>query len=93
MHYKVGTVIIGGGPSGTACGYYLQAKGIPNIIIEKKTYPRDKLCAGLVTTKTYRMIGKIWDAEAMKTAEIELTEDHSGGFVKMEGGDIYHFIV
>ena len=32
-------------------------------------------------------------AEAMKAAENELAEDHSGGFVKMEGGDIYHFIV
>ena len=63
MNYKVNTVIIGGGPSGTACGNYLQAKGISNIIIEKRTFPREKLCAGLVTTKTYRMIGKIWDLQ------------------------------
>ena len=61
MNYKVNTVIIGGGPAGTACGNYLQAKGISSMIIEKKSFPREKLCAGIITNKTYRQITRLWE--------------------------------
>ncbi len=60
MNYQTDTVIIGGGPSGAACGIALQSKGISSIIIEKRAYPREKLCAGLITKKTYRQICRLW---------------------------------
>ena len=39
-------IISGGGPSGTLLGYYLSQNGIKTLIIEKNTFPRQKVCAG-----------------------------------------------
>ena len=47
-------VIVGGGPAGLSCAIRLKQKGISACVIEKARYPRDKLCGGLVTEKTYR---------------------------------------
>ncbi|MBR6920607.1 MAG: FAD-dependent monooxygenase, partial [Clostridia bacterium] len=59
MDHFTDAVIIGGGPAGSSCGIYLQRAGISNMIIEKRSFPKDKLCAGLVTEKTYRQLSKL----------------------------------
>ncbi len=59
MDHITDAVIIGGGPAGSSCGIYLQRAGISNMIIEKRSFPKDKLCAGLVTEKTYRQLSKL----------------------------------
>ncbi len=56
MKHSVDTVIIGGGPAGISCATLLQKNGVSNLVIEKKTFPRKKLCAGLVTQKTFRLL-------------------------------------
>lgn len=59
MEQTVDAVIIGGGPAGASCALYLQSAGISNLIVEKQSFPKDKLCAGLVTKKTYSQISKL----------------------------------
>ncbi len=49
-------IIIGGGPSGAMCGIELQKKGINTCIIEKSKFPRNKLCAGLLTQKSIDLL-------------------------------------
>lgn len=56
---KYDIVIVGGGPAGVACGIELQKKGISNCIIDKATFPREKLCGGLLTEKTYKLLSEI----------------------------------
>ena len=58
MDYTVDTAVIGGGPAGLSCGIHLGTLGLSSIVIEKKTYPREKTCAGLVTEKTYELLEK-----------------------------------
>jgi geranylgeranyl reductase family protein len=36
--------IIGAGPAGSTCAYYLAQKGITPLVLEKKEFPRDKIC-------------------------------------------------
>ncbi len=36
--------IIGAGPAGSTCAYYLAQKGIIPLVLEKKEFPRDKIC-------------------------------------------------
>ena len=63
MPNKFDTVIIGAGPSGSACGITLQRRGISCCIIDKAVFPRSKTCAGLVTGKTYKLINLLFGAE------------------------------
>lgn len=44
-------LIIGGGPSGTSAGMWLLKSGIKPVLFEKRTFPRDKLCGGLLTPR------------------------------------------
>jgi len=53
-------IIVGGGPAGSSLGYLLQKKGISNCIIERKTFPRNKVCGGLLTKKTYDILNDIY---------------------------------
>jgi len=41
-------IIVGGGPAGSSCAWQLQKAGIETIILDKKAFPRDKLCAGWI---------------------------------------------
>ncbi|MFX0000450.1 MAG: NAD(P)/FAD-dependent oxidoreductase [Candidatus Hodarchaeota archaeon] len=36
--------IIGAGPAGSTCAYYLTQKGMIPLVLEKKEFPRDKIC-------------------------------------------------
>lgn len=57
MNYDV--VIIGGGPAGTAAGLILSRFNLSICLIDKCTFPRPKLCAGIITEKTIRILKKI----------------------------------
>ena len=59
MVYNVDAAIIGGGPAGASCAIHLQSAGITNTVIEKRIFPRDKTCAGLITEKTYRQLSDL----------------------------------
>lgn len=61
--YDVKAVVIGGGPSGMACGITLQRKGIENCVIDRAEFPRDKTCGGLVTSKTRKQLSMLLDCD------------------------------
>ena len=42
-------LIVGGGPAGSACAWRLIQAGMQVGILDKKTFPRDKICAGWIT--------------------------------------------
>jgi flavin-dependent dehydrogenase len=42
-------LIIGGGPAGSACAWKLRGSGLDVMILDKKPFPRDKICAGWIT--------------------------------------------
>ncbi len=49
-------VIVGGGPSGSACAYWLAQAGWNVCLIEKKTFPREKTCGdGLTPRSVYQL--------------------------------------
>jgi len=49
MTYDV--VVCGAGPAGATCAYYLGLQGKKVALLEKKTFPRDKLCGDAVATR------------------------------------------
>ena len=48
---SVETIIIGGGPAGSACARRLVQNGRDVLVLDKARFPRVKLCAGWITTK------------------------------------------
>jgi geranylgeranyl reductase family protein len=49
-------VIVGGGPSGSSCAYWLAQAGWNVCVVEKKTFPREKTCGdGLTPRSVYQL--------------------------------------
>jgi len=42
-------LIVGGGPAGSSCARRLRGAGLDTIILDKSTFPRDKVCGGWIT--------------------------------------------
>jgi len=53
------TLVIGAGPAGISAAITLQKAGIPNIVIDKSSFPREKVCGGLVTNKTLKALMRL----------------------------------
>lgn len=42
-------LVAGGGPAGAACAWALRGAGLDVLVMDRRTFPRDKTCAGWVT--------------------------------------------
>jgi flavin-dependent dehydrogenase len=42
-------LIAGGGPAGSACAWKLRRSGLDVLVVDRATFPRDKVCAGWIT--------------------------------------------
>lgn len=42
-------VIVGGGPAGSSCAWALRRAGADVLVVDRATFPRDKICAGWIT--------------------------------------------
>lgn len=49
----IDTIIVGGGPAGSSCARELIQNGRECVILDRKTFPRLKLCGGWVTPKVF----------------------------------------
>ena len=50
------TLIVGGGPAGTSCAWKLASAGIPCVLIDKASFPRDKVCGGALSARTAKIL-------------------------------------
>lgn len=66
MNYFFDVIIVGAGPAGCSCAYKLTGKGLKVAIIEKSTFPRDKICGDALSpdiiNQLYRIDPKLGDA-------------------------------
>ena len=46
---KCDALIVGGGPSGSACAWKLTRAGLDVVVMDRASFPRDKACAGWIT--------------------------------------------
>jgi geranylgeranyl reductase family protein len=52
----VDVLIVGGGPSGAACSYWLAQAGHEVLLVEKKQYPREKTCGDGLTPRSVKQL-------------------------------------
>jgi len=53
-------IVIGAGPAGSTAAYLLAKSGFHVLVLDKKEFPRSKLCGGLLTRKTVGLLEKIF---------------------------------
>jgi geranylgeranyl reductase family protein len=56
MNRSCEVLIVGGGPGGSTCAARLAKAGMDVLVIDKKTFPRDKICAGWVTPQVFEVL-------------------------------------
>ena len=49
-------LVVGGGPSGAACAYWLAGAGHDVVLVERKRYPREKTCGDGLTPRSVRQL-------------------------------------
>ena len=47
-------IIVGGGPAGSTCAWKLRQSNVDCLILDKKEFPRTKLCAGWITPQVIK---------------------------------------
>ncbi|MBW2407389.1 MAG: NAD(P)-binding protein, partial [Deltaproteobacteria bacterium] len=52
--------MIGAGPAGSTTAYLLASRGFRVLILDKSAFPRKKLCGGLLTWKTVKLLESIF---------------------------------
>jgi len=52
-------VVVGGGPAGAACAYWLASAGWDVLMVERKSYPREKTCGDGLTPRAVRQLTDI----------------------------------
>ncbi len=49
-------LIVGGGPAGSACAWRLRRRGMDVLLLDRKEFPRDKVCAGWITPQVLQAL-------------------------------------
>lgn len=53
-------IVVGAGPAGSTAAYLLAQRGVRVALLDKAVFPRDKLCAGLLTWKTVDVLERVY---------------------------------
>ena len=62
-------IIVGAGPSGTTAALYASRLGLNAILLDKSTFPRDKICGDALSGKTVRVLRDLNLLESVKGLE------------------------
>ncbi|MEO5582089.1 MAG: NAD(P)/FAD-dependent oxidoreductase [Saprospiraceae bacterium] len=83
---RPGIIIVGAGPAGCACALMLAKKNIQVTIIEKSTFPRDKICGDALSPDVLNQLNLISPELSKKFYSIEnKTPIHGGTIITSEG--------
>jgi geranylgeranyl reductase family protein len=77
---KYDIVIVAGGPAGSTAGYLLSKSGLKVLIIDKAAFPRKKLCAGLITHKTVKLLERVFGETVSSLKEQDIINYESNRY-------------
>jgi geranylgeranyl reductase family protein len=55
-HENFDVIVVGAGPAGSTCAYYLARAGLSTLIVDRATFPRDKPCGGGITARAAALL-------------------------------------
>lgn len=56
---KTKVIIAGAGPAGSVCALLLRRKGVECTLVDRAVFPRDKICGGGLTPRSYRLLKQL----------------------------------
>jgi geranylgeranyl reductase family protein len=59
MQYDYDAIIIGGGPAGSTAALYAQRAGLKVLLLDKKHFPRDKICGDAISGKSIEYLQEL----------------------------------
>jgi menaquinone-9 beta-reductase len=62
---RVDVLVVGGGPAGACCAYWLAQAGHDVTLVERKRYPREKTCGDALTPRSVRQLEDMGLAEEL----------------------------
>jgi geranylgeranyl reductase family protein len=65
-HYH--TIVVGAGPGGSAAAAFLAQKGWRVLLIDKATFPRDKVCGDFISPRSLRVLQALGCSHAIERA-------------------------
>ncbi|MEE9169644.1 MAG: NAD(P)/FAD-dependent oxidoreductase [bacterium] len=74
MQYDFDVIIVGGGPAGATCALYARQAGLKVLLVDKSTFPRDKICGDSIPGKCHgflRELGLLEEFERSPTNSID----------------------
>ncbi|MGH2724063.1 MAG: geranylgeranyl reductase family protein [Actinomycetota bacterium] len=74
---EVDVLVIGSGPGGSAAAYHLARHGVDVLVVDKASFPREKVCGDGLTPRGVR---------AVQRMGVDATE---AGFIRVEGLRVY----
>lgn len=77
---KYDVTIVGAGPAGSTAGYLLSKSGIKVLIIDKHRLPRKKLCGGLITHKTVKLLERVFGESVISLKEKDIINFESSRY-------------
>jgi geranylgeranyl reductase family protein len=73
-------LVVGGGPAGAACTYWLASAGYDVVMVERKRYPREKTCGDGLTPRSVRQLEDMGLADELAGAGHRFQGLRSHGF-------------
>ncbi|KAA3619339.1 MAG: geranylgeranyl reductase family protein [Calditrichaeota bacterium] len=66
MSYDYDIVIVGAGPAGSTCALYAARAGLRVLLLDKKSFPRDKICGDAISGKSVNYLEELGLIEAVQ---------------------------
>lgn len=88
-------VVVGGGPAGSSASRTARKLGLRTLLIDKRAFPRDKLCGGLLTPRSKALFERVfeqeWDASLITASDVMSFSSRGQHLETLSGYQVLYF--